>query len=115
MPLSDSSVHPSQDLPGLAMSRAFGDTIAASAGVIAEPEISKHDTSNKDKFIVIASDGVWDFMSNEEVVHTVAKYYNQESSRKAARAVVKEASERWESNEDVVDDITCVVVFLQGK
>lgn len=58
MPLSDSSVHPSQDLPGLAMSRAFGDTIAASAGVIAEPEISKHDTSNKDKFIVSELDNI---------------------------------------------------------
>ncbi|KAF4679430.1 hypothetical protein FOZ60_015065 [Perkinsus olseni] len=64
---------------------------------------------------VLASDGVWDFMPNEEVIQMVAKYYNQESCRKAVRAVVKEASERWQSNEEVVDDITCVVVFLGDK
>ncbi|KAF4657732.1 hypothetical protein FOL47_008317 [Perkinsus chesapeaki] len=104
-----------QDLPGLAMSRAFGDTIAASVGVTADPEITNHVLLKEDKFIVIASDGVWDFMTNEEVIRLIAKYYNQESSRKAARALVKEASERWQSNEEVVDDITCVVVFLRDK
>jgi len=53
-----------QDIPGLAMTRSFGDATAARVGVNAIPEI-KEFTLNKDhKFAVIASDGVWEFMSN---------------------------------------------------
>ena len=50
------------------MSRSFGDTVAASVGVIAEPEVSEHRrdiTDFKDTFILLGSDGIWDFISNE--------------------------------------------------
>jgi len=32
--------------------------------------------SESDKFIVIASDGVWEFLSNDEVVHIVEPFYH---------------------------------------
>ena len=45
-------------LPGLAMSRSIGDLVANSVGVIPDPDISLHNLTIEDKFIVIASDGV---------------------------------------------------------
>lgn len=52
---------PYQDSPGLAMSRAFGDFMLKSHGVIAIPEVSSHQLSPKDQFLVLATDGVWPF------------------------------------------------------
>ena len=49
------------------MTRSMGDKIGAQAGVIAEPEILEFTTQPSDKFIVIASDGVWEYLTNEEV------------------------------------------------
>lgn len=67
-----------EDIPGLAMTRSFGDEVASRVGVIAEPGIFKNilinlieilelDLCKDDKFIVIASDGVWEFLQNEDV------------------------------------------------
>ena len=44
------------------MSRSIGDEVAKKLGVIAEPEISQVKLTHKDKFILIASDGVWEFL-----------------------------------------------------
>jgi serine/threonine protein phosphatase PrpC len=53
-----------EDIPGLAMSRSFGDTVSLLAGVTAEPEVKEFTLSKEDKMLVIASDGVWEFLSN---------------------------------------------------
>ena len=55
------------EYPGLAMSRSIGDQIAKSVGVICDPDIREIDIDKDDKFIIIASDGLWEFLSNEEV------------------------------------------------
>ena len=55
------------DIPGLAMSRSLGDTVAHTAGVISEPENHVVDLTPNDKVLVWASDGLWEFMSNQEV------------------------------------------------
>jgi serine/threonine protein phosphatase PrpC len=49
------------------MTRSMGDTAASKVGVIAEPEIIEYDLTHEDKMIVMASDGVWEFMTNDEV------------------------------------------------
>jgi len=49
---------PNQNIPGLAMSRAFGDFRLKDHGVIAVPEISQHRITSKDQFLVLATDGV---------------------------------------------------------
>ncbi len=56
-----------EDVPGLAMSRSLGDYVAHSVGVVAEPEILEYELTPDDLYLVIASDGVWEFLSNEEV------------------------------------------------
>lgn len=53
-----------EDIPGLAMSRSFGDQVAAKVGVNAVPEISELRMDPSDKVIILASDGVWEFLEN---------------------------------------------------
>ena len=48
-----------QTVPGLALSRTIGDKIAATVGVTSTPEITKHRLHASDRFVVIASDGLW--------------------------------------------------------
>lgn len=48
-----------------------------------------------DKFIVLASDGVWEFLSNDFVVKTVYPHYKNNSAEKAAEALIKEALKSW--------------------
>lgn len=55
------------DIPGLAMSRSLGDTVAHTAGVISEPEMHVATLVPEDKIMIWASDGLWEFMSNQEV------------------------------------------------
>lgn len=99
-----------QDLPGLAMSRSFGDDVASSVGVISEPEIIIKKRTKNDQFMVSASDGIWEFLSNEDVCDIVSKYKNDPN--KASRVLCKEATKKWQIEEDVIDDITCVVVWF---
>jgi len=53
-----------EDIPGLAMTRSFGDATAARVGVNAIPEIKEFELGKDDKVIVLASDGVWEFLEN---------------------------------------------------
>ena len=49
------------------MARSLGDLVAASVGVIPEPEVLEFEIDVNDRFIVLASDGVWEFLTNENV------------------------------------------------
>jgi len=98
-----------QDVPGLAMSRSFGDDVARTVGVISEPVVKQNKLKDSDKVIVLGSDGIFEFMSNQEVVSMAMKF---DDAHDAATALTNEATKRWKDNEDVIDDITCTVVFL---
>jgi serine/threonine protein phosphatase PrpC len=49
------------------MSRSFGDYVASTAGVISEPEVTYFKVEFQKGFIVVASDGVWEFLTNDKV------------------------------------------------
>lgn len=95
-------------IPGLAMSRALGDKIAHTVGVISEPGISVLELFPADAFIILASDGVWEFIDTQEAVEIVDKHPKLEDG---VTALIDEAYERWlQEEEGVVDDITATVV-----
>jgi serine/threonine protein phosphatase PrpC len=94
-------------VPGLAMSRVIGDTVAHSVGVVAEPEVSTHELDEKDRFLVVASDGVFEFLSNHDVARIVGRC---ETAEGACKILVQEAAARWDADASgVADDITVVV------
>jgi len=103
------------DVPGLAMSRSLGDYVAQSVGVSPEPEFNVYDITQNDRLMIIASDGVWEFLTNEAVAQMAMKFYADGQAEQAANTIVREAAEMWKKKEDVIDDITCVVVFMDTK
>ncbi|KAI3917580.1 hypothetical protein MKW98_021342 [Papaver atlanticum] len=102
------------DYMSLAMARAFGDFHLKDYGVIAIPQITHIRLTNEDQFLVLATDGVWDVLTNDEVASIVWSIENKEV---AARAVVKAASAAWRHDypSSKVDDITVVCLFLQDR
>ena len=63
-----------------------------------------------DLFVIVASDGVWEFIESEEACQLVAKY---KSATEACSALVHEAAARWKRFEGSYrDDITAIVAFL---
>ena len=97
--------------PGLAMSRSLGDALARSVGVCAAADTACVDLSAADAFAVVATDGVWEFMSAQDAVDCVAR---APSPAAGCAALVAEARRRWgvEEASGSVDDITAVVVSL---
>lgn len=98
------------DVPGLAMSRSLGDAVAHTAGVISEPEFSERELDPaKDRFIVIATDGLWEFCENDE---TVDMTNATSGPSEAVDRLVREANTRWMAEEQVIDDTTIIVACL---
>ena len=98
--------------PGLALSRLIGDLDAAKIGVIAEPDFWMKSVKKEMNFIVIASDGIWEFLSNKEVCDIVKKFYLNGNPKEAAEELVKKAREIWEKKGKEIDDITTIIIFL---
>ncbi|CDJ48227.1 hypothetical protein EBH_0019540 [Eimeria brunetti] len=94
------------------MSRSFGDTLAASVGVVSEPEVGFVEVSPFDKCLLLASDGVWEFVSNQEAVDTVRPMVQKGDPKAACQALVKKARDRWRQQEETIDDITVVLLIL---
>lgn len=98
------------DVPGLAMSRSLGDAVAHTAGVISEPEFTERTLDpSSDQFIVLATDGLWEFCENQETVEMAA---SAGGPSEGVEKLVKEANARWIREEQVIDDTTVIVANL---
>ena len=98
--------------PGLAMSRSLGDLIASSVEVIPEPEIIEYFVNTNTKYVMLASDGIWEFLSNEAVMKISNQHYEKNDAIGLCDDIVAEATRHWEKEDVVIDDITVVVVFF---
>uniref|UniRef100_A0A2P2KSV3 PPM-type phosphatase domain-containing protein n=1 Tax=Rhizophora mucronata TaxID=61149 RepID=A0A2P2KSV3_RHIMU len=105
---------PKNDSPGLAMARAFGDFCLKDFGLISVPDISYRCLTERDEFIVLATDGIWDVLSNKEVVDIVASV---PARSLAARALVESAVRAWKYKYPTskVDDCAAVCLFLESN
>ncbi|KAJ8617055.1 hypothetical protein MRB53_013241 [Persea americana] len=84
----------------LAVSRAFGDRLLKQY-VVADPEIQEEVIDKSLEFLILASDGLWDVVTNEEAVSMIKSIQNPEE---AAKRLLQEACQRGSA-----DNITCVV------
>jgi protein phosphatase 1L len=89
----------------LATSRGFGDRELKKV-VSAEPEIRHRTLMEGDDYLVLASDGIWDVLSNQNVADVVAR---SGGCRSAATAVTEEALRRGS-----MDNVTAVVISLRS-
>ena len=101
-----------KNYPGLAMSRSLGDFKGKQCGIIPIPEIIEYDLNEKSKYMVICSDGVWEFLSNEKVMEIGNEYYVKDDIEGFTNKLIDVAEDWWERKDVVVDDITAVVVFF---
>ncbi|KAL8033241.1 hypothetical protein ABFX02_13G149400 [Erythranthe guttata] len=103
---------PNSDSPGLAMARAFGDFCLKDFGLISKPDVYHHTITDRDKFVILATDGVWDVLSNKEAVDIVASAPGRGT---AARALVDCATRAWRLKYPTSknDDCAAVCLFLE--
>ncbi|KAG0557660.1 hypothetical protein KC19_11G147300 [Ceratodon purpureus] len=85
----------------LAVSRAFGDRLLKKY-VVAEPEIQEETINSEVEFLLLASDGLWDVVSNQDAVTMVQ---NVQDAEEAAKRLTEEAYKKGSA-----DNITCVVI-----
>lgn len=95
------------------MSRAFGDFVLKDYGIIAVPDVSHRRLTPEDQFIVLATDGVWDVLSNDEVASIV---WEAKSAEAAARTVTETAIATWGTKypNAKIDDCTVVCLFFSS-
>ena len=99
--------------PGLAMSRALGDFAAQRLGVLHEPDIKVVDISGSGPqtrdFLIVASDGVWEVLGNDEILNEV-KLNFAKGEKMIAENIASKAAKRWEEIDRMMtDDITILV------
>lgn len=88
----------------LAVSRAFGDKNLKSH-LRSDPDIQSADINSDTDLLILASDGLWKVMSNQEAVDIAKK---TKDPVRAAKQLAAEALER-----ESKDDISCIVVRLK--
>ncbi|KAI3754930.1 hypothetical protein L1987_54722 [Smallanthus sonchifolius] len=100
---------PNEDSPGLAMSRAFGDYYVKDFGLISVPEVTQRLITSKDQFLVLASDGVWDVISNQEAVEIVSSTVDKSNLVLLLDIVRVLLPQRWKSSLILVGDSAAVI------
>ncbi|GLT45796.1 hypothetical protein SLA2020_196180 [Shorea laevis] len=85
----------------LAVARAFGDK-SLKEHLSSEPDVAVEMIDDDTQFIILASDGLWKVMSNQEATDAIQ---NIKDARSAAKHLTEEALNRKSS-----DDISIVVV-----
>ena len=98
------------DYPGTAFSRSLGDTIGEDIGVNSEPEMITKDVTKGDEILVIASDGIFEFLTNQRVIDICEECDN---AQHACTRLLEESYKQWLHYELRTDDITCIVMFLK--
>ena len=101
-----------KDYPGLAMSRSIGDMDAKKIGVIPNPQIVEYTIDHSSKYLILASDGIWEFIDSEDAMKYSNKYYIRNDPIGLCHDLSKRATALWEKNDCIIDDITVLVVFF---
>ena len=101
--------------PGLSMTRAFGDFNAEELGFNSIPDIKEYDIYEKNpKIIILATDGIWQFLSNEKIKNIILPYYEEDNISGGIQKLVTSARRMWETmNPKFISDITVILLFFK--
>ncbi|CAN1135408.1 Probable protein phosphatase 2C 67 [Linum perenne] len=106
-------------LPKFRLSKTFEKPILNS-----EPEVTIHMLDQQDQFVIFASDGLWEHLSNQEAVDIVHNFPRNGVAKRLVRAALHEAAKKREMRyadlqkihpgvrRHFHDDITVIVVFI---
>ena len=100
----------------LDISRCIGNLAAEDLGVIPGPEIIESDLRlNKGKYIVMGTESLWRYLSEDEVGEIVGKHFSSTNSDMACKELIDLAKERWKNDIGGYDDISVIVIFIDSK
>lgn len=85
------------------LTRAFGDA-AIKKWVICEPFIKKITITDNDRYVVLASDGIWDVITDENCFELSI---GKSSAKEYCEELINTAISRWSK-----DNISCIVIKL---
>ena len=102
---------------GLAVSRSFGDFSSEQLGVISVPEIKEYDIDFKEiKIMIIATDGIWEFLNNEKVRDIILPYYEENNIIGGINKLINVGSKTWSvKNPYYIDDLTAILLFFNNQ
>lgn len=96
----------------LSVSRAFGDK-ESSKFVTHRPDLYKYKLTKKDRFMIIACDGLWDVVSSQEAVNIVLKQcYDSDMKRINQKINIARKLAETSIGLESGDNVTCIVVFF---
>ncbi|KAE8663521.1 putative protein phosphatase 2C 64 [Hibiscus syriacus] len=93
----------------------------------ADPSTSVHQLQPQDQFVIFASDGLWEHLSNQEAVDIVQNHPRSGSAKRLVKTALQEAAKKREMRYSDLkkidrgvrrhfhDDITVIVVFLDSN
>merc|ERR1719261_52816 len=98
-------------VPGLTMSRCFGDISCADRGLIVEPEFQEIELGDEPLCAIVASDGIWEFLDGAFVLEKYIKKLRLKGPLETNRLLVESGRKRWKAYEgDICDDITSIII-----
>lgn len=111
---------------GLTLSRSLGHHGARSIGVTSEAEVKEVQLQKNDLFIIIGTDGLWQYIDYQEAVDFVfdelkseknrGANYNQYGLSRVTMKLVNLAVDRWrEEQDDFRDDISAVIITFPSS
>ena len=103
------------DYPGLSLSRSMGDIISKELGVICEPDILSFEISKECNYLVLGSDGVWEYLNNENVIDIVNMFNKNNDLEKICKCIIEKSTELYMKKEHRVDDISVSIICLDNK
>ena len=63
--------------------------------------------------MIIGTDGIWEFLSNEKVRDIVLTYYNENNISGGIDKLINVARKMWSiKNPNFIDDLSSIVVFF---
>jgi len=99
---------------GIAMTRSLGNSVMLRAGILPTPILMEQTVLNEGSTLVLATDGVWDVLSNEQVKDVVMRSVNHDF-QDSGRFLAEAAKRAWIGDlpiEGKVDDITCMIIRI---
>ena len=104
------------------MSRSLGDTVAHTVGVSSKPECFEVTLEAKHRCLILASDGLWEFLESQDVVDMIYAIhkngggtdstYAPDFAEKCINELMKKSHNLWMEEERVVDDTTIVMLVF---
>ena len=101
--------------PGLTITRSLGDFEAIPLGIIPIPDIKEYNIDEeKIKILVTATNGVWEFLTNDKIMDITWQFYESKDAKGATEKIVETADKIWKiKNPHNIPDLTTSVFFFK--